>query len=518
MNQIIISDAIILDFYKENSNLNIITMNHILIDILKNLSTNMNTTINNTINNKILTGLTDLSINFNAFKQDYSKINNDIIFKMLDIKKEYVEDVKLILNNNNLTNTEKISSLFDKNNDLLLTKTNNIINDIVPKSQDKLYVQIDTCIKNLYSSINTDTNKLFENINKDDKNIQECFKNIESQFDKMIGTIQQPIFNYIQSSEERTTASIQFIKEKINNQHLSQDVLSKEMAVFLNKYKYNSHLKGSVSETELYSILQQIFISDEIIDCSGETSTCDYRVNRLDKKKPTILFENKDYSRSVITDEVIKFEKDLKLQQHHGIMLSQNSNITFKNQFQIDIINGLIHVYINNVCYNQDKIKIAVDIIDSLSVKLKSLNNDINKLEHINIDENDLNELLEEYNEFIKQKTIIIESVKLNNKILLEKLEDLHAYSVKKLLIKNNIIQSDEEYKCKFCNCFSGKNKASLGAHIRNCKLNPINIHQPIVLELEIKNDIQPSLDLSNNNTVINSQQISKKKQSTKTK
>jgi hypothetical protein len=513
MNQIIITDSIILEFYKENTNLDIVTMNRILIDILKNLSTNMNTTINNTINNKILTELTDLSINFNAFKQDYSKINNDIIFKMLDIKKEYIEDIKLILNNHNLTNSEKISSLFDKNNDLLLTKTNHIVNDIVPKSQDKLYGQIDSCIKKLYSSINTDTNKLFENMNKDDTTIKECFKNIETQFDKMIGTIQQPIFNYIQSSEERTSASIQFIKEKINTQHVSQDILSKEMTVFLNKYKYNSHVKGSVSETELYSVLQQIFVSDEIIDCSGETATCDYKVNRFDKNKPTILFENKDYSRSVTTDEVLKFERDLKLQKHHGIFLSQNSYITYKEQFHIDIKDGLIHIYINNVCYNQDKIKIAVDIIDSLSVKLKSLNNDVNKLEHIYIDENDLNELLEEYNEFIKQKTIIIDSIKLNNKILLEKLEDLHTHSVKKLLIKNNIIQGDDENKCKFCNCFSGKNKASLGAHIRNCKFNPINIQQPMVLELEIKNDIQPTME-SANNTVINTQQISKKKSS----
>ena len=68
MNQIIITDSIILEFYKENTNLDIVTMNRILIDILKNLSTNMNTTINNTINNKILTELTDLSINFNSFK------------------------------------------------------------------------------------------------------------------------------------------------------------------------------------------------------------------------------------------------------------------------------------------------------------------------------------------------------------------------------------------------------------------------------------------------------------------
>jgi hypothetical protein len=125
--------------------------------------------------------------------------------------------------------------------------------------------------------------------------------------------------------------------------------------IFLNKYKYNSTIKGSVSESELYSILQKIFHSDEIIDCRGETASCDYEVRRLNDKKPTILFENKDYSRSTTTDEVLKFQRDLKNRNHHGIMISQNSPITFKELFQIDIIDGLIHLYLPNLQYNEEK-------------------------------------------------------------------------------------------------------------------------------------------------------------------
>ena len=47
--------------------------------------------------------------------------------------------------------------------------------------------------------------------------------------------------------------------------------------------------------------------------------------------------------------------------------------------------------------------------------------------------------------------------------------------SVKKILNKNGVFQVDDDFKCKYCTTFTGKNKASLGAHIRNCKLNPIN-------------------------------------------
>jgi hypothetical protein len=51
------------------------------------------------------------------------------------------------------------------------------------------------------------------------------------------------------------------------------------------------------------------------------------------------------------------------------------------------------------------------------------------------------------------------------------------------LFIKIGRLENDNEFKCHFCNVYSGKNKASLGAHMRNCKLNPKNI-------LEVENVI----------------------------
>ena len=43
---------------------------------------------------------------------------------------------------------------------------------------------------------------------------------------------------------------------------------------------------------------------------------------------------------------------------------------------------------------------------------------------------------------------------------------------VKKILNKNGIFQSDDDFKCKYCNSFTGKNKASLAQHMRKCKHN----------------------------------------------
>jgi hypothetical protein len=290
----------------------------------------------------------------------------------------------------------------------------------------------------------------------------------------MINTIQQPIFTFIQSSEERTNSSIQNMKDNLNSQQHQQLKLTNEISDFLNKYKNNSSVKGSVSENELYYILQSIMPTDEIVKVASDTATCDIKVNRLDKTKPTILFENKEYNRSLTTDEVKKFERDVQLQKNHGIFISQKSPITYKNNFQIDIINGLIHVYIPNAEYNVEKIKLAIDVIDSLSSKLEIINSSTNDEEY-SINKDDLEEIIEEYRTFTSQKLQMIDMIRTITKQLIDKMEEIQLPKLKKLFVKLGNIENDNDFKCTFCNSWSGKNKASLGAHMRNCKFNPKN-------------------------------------------
>lgn len=63
-----------------------------------------------------------------------------------------------------------------------------------------------------------------------------------------------------------------------------------------------------------------------------------------------------------------------------GIFISQHSGIAFKSNFQIDINNGNILIYIQNCDYDPEKIRLAIDIIDNLSTKLKDIN--INNEKH----------------------------------------------------------------------------------------------------------------------------------------
>jgi hypothetical protein len=464
--EIIIKDQTIVTFYENNPNLNIIDINLVFIDILNKLSINLNETLTNTINQKKLSTLTDLSKDISGFKQDIS-------IKLNDTKKEYIDNVKLILDNTTMSTTDKINHIIATNNEIIIHKTTNILNEALPKNNELHLSTINTSLKMLQQTIAEDTRTLIDNIHRDDNSIAEFIINIDTKFNTMIQNLQQPIFSVIQLSEERTNNNIQQIRDKIISQQTSQDSLNNGIQEFLNKYKHNSSSKGNISEQQLYTILQQIFPCDEIIDCSNETATCDYRVNRFSESRPTILFENKDYSRSVTTEEIKKFERDISIQKHHGIFISQKSNITFKEPFQIDIINNLIHIYIPNAEYNIDKIKIAVEIIDSLSNKIVNIHQTQN--DTIFISKEDIGELMETFNDFNTQKNNIIETIKTNNKILIEKIEVLQLNSIKKILNKNGFFNTEDDFRCKHCTIFVGKNKASLGAHFRNCKLNPIN-------------------------------------------
>jgi hypothetical protein len=475
-----ITDETILGFYRENNNLDFVAMNHIFIDILKSLSSNLSNTINSTINSKVLSMVTDIHTNLNTTK-------SDIIIKLGESKKEYIEDIKTILQNNSLTTNEKISSLIERNNDNLLAKTTLIVNDVIPKSQDKNYLQIENCIKTFCSSITQDTTKLLELTNKDDTHVDVIIKDIEKQFTKMISTIQQPIFSFIQSSEERTNSGIQNVKDNLITQQSINQKLTSELNDFLNKYKNNSSTKGNVSEAELYFILQSLMPSDEIIKVNSDTATCDLKVNRMDKSKPSILFENKDYSRSVTTDEIKKFERDLQIQKLHGVFISQKSPITYKNNFQIDIINGLIHIYIPNAEYDANKLKIAIDIIDNLALKLKLIENTND--DDYSINKEDMEDIIEEYRNFTLQKLQMIDTIKLVTKQLVDKMEDIQLPKLKKLFMKLGNIENDNDFKCTFCNSWSGRNKASLGAHIRNCKFNPKNKEINILTDSELANE-----------------------------
>lgn len=462
---IIIKNPDVISFYQQHPNINIETINLFFIDIIKKLSTNLSSTMNDNNISKLLSMVTEMNTTLNKFDTSFS-------LKLMELKKDYMEELKQAMNNNAINEKGNMQSVLERNHDNLVAKTQLLLNEFMPRSQEGYY-KLEKVLKEHFNIMNSATKRILEQTNKEESS--EIVKNIDDQFSKMVSLIHQPICNYIQSSEERTLNNIQQVKDNVNSHKQSQETLATEMNGFLNKYKNNSNLKGNISETELYYVLQKLMPSDEILRCGSESATCDIKVNRCDPNKPSILFENKNYTGTVDTEEVRKFERDTQLQKKHGIFLSQNSPITFKSDFHIDIINGLILVYVPNAEYDLNKIKVAIDIVDKLSIHVSELVSKTDKEvkeEHQIMSNRDLTTIIKEYTEFGIKKMETIDMFKMMSKQMIEKLEEMQMPNLNKYLMGTGQYKSDKML-CQFCGVFNGKNKSSLAAHMRNCTENP---------------------------------------------
>lgn len=454
---ITISDPVILQFYAERPHLNFVDMNLIFIDIMKQLSTNLDAKIGEAINSQILHVVTEI-------KNDVQHMTTSLQLKLHDIKREYVEDIKMILSNMELTIQDKMSSIAEKHNSSIVEKTASIIQECVPRQHEMHSQTIQQCIKTHSEQILSDVSRIIS-LQQIDSAAANQLDQTEKLLNNMFQSLLQTISSTSQTSENRINANMQQINDKLSVQKQIHETLSGELNSFLNKYRNNSSVKGSVSEVELYYMLQKIAPTDEIIRCSGDTACCDIKLTRKDKTLPTILFESKDYIASVNSEEVAKFERDLQVQKCHGIFISQNSPITFKENYHIDVIGGLIHVYVSDAKYDVEKLKVAVHIVDHLSQRLSLESGGEN--ETTTVSKEDFDQLKEEYLRFANQKNDMIESVKLFSKQLTERLDDIKLPALRKITGNNEV--NKVGILCDICNNWWGKNQMSVSAHKKAC-------------------------------------------------
>lgn len=142
MEELIIKNKKIVNFYKNNKDLDIETVNLIIIDLLEQLLDGMNTKVNAGINSQILSNVGELNSKVANLSKSMSKlyedINNSFYIKLQETKKEYMDECKSIMYNNFSQNNEKLTSLLQQNNSHLIDKTTILLNEILPKNSDNI--------------------------------------------------------------------------------------------------------------------------------------------------------------------------------------------------------------------------------------------------------------------------------------------------------------------------------------------------------------------------------------------
>lgn len=486
--KIIVKNKRLVSFYSENPSINFEAVNLLFLDLIEKLTLDMNSTMTSTINSQILSSVNELkqdnkSIHSNI-KLLSSELNNSINSKFQDSKREYIEETKNIIFNNFSQNNDFISNLLIQNTSQLVDKTTLLLNDIIPKSNETQYRQLESSMTVFQKSIEEDTKKLLNAVDKEDS-LDKFYNVFETKSNNLL---LQPLYSFINATEERINKNVSSIND--SNSISSHEKIFTDLSDFLGKYR-NSSYKGQFGENQLETVLNQLYPTGEILNTTGTPASCDFRVNR--QNLPTILFETKNYDRNVTIDEVKKFIRDIDQQKCHGIFLSQHSGITSKQNYQIDIKGSNILVYVHNVDYCPNTIKIAADIIDSLSDKLSEIE-DSNEI--ISIPQEVLDDINKEYATFIERKSKIIEYSKEFIKKLSTDVDDIKFPSLSKYLsMKCGSILNDETITCDICHQFKANSNKALAAHKRACKRKQSQINNSNIVINTQPNTIDNFLD-----------------------
>ena len=424
----------VVDFYKKNKHISFEEVNVFMVDMLEKIIQSEPNLIHKT--------LLCLQTKMETMTQDISKIQKDsqnhLMLKMMEMKDIYIDQLKSALTNNV---SEKIQPILKEHTCIFLDKTQLLLNDLIPKNQEHLKNELNHSLQR------------FEMM-KEKYNPQELtafIQTLETKFNHSVIETNEKLMR----SEYKLESGFKELRELTN-------MNQQNMSLILNKME-NSSSKGKLSENILFHILQSLYPSASI-DCVGtQKETGDVMFSRRDK--PTIMIENKNWDKNVPQAEVQKFIRDCETQQCSGLFLSQNYGICNKDNFEINIHDGNVLLYIHNVNYDKEIIKVCIDIIDHFKVNLDKIND---KVDVNTIKKEVLDSIHKEYNHYRIQKEMLQKMIKDTQSKLLKQVDELKMPDLEHYLSMYYSFSSGK-FKCQYCDFISEK-KAGIASHERGCK------------------------------------------------
>ena len=424
------------------------------IDIMENLHESMSNTMGNTA---VLDMLQSLNHKMDNVSQANTNLEQQLAARMNDLRKEYVDDLKMVLTCNV---SDKIEPLLREQNAVLFDKTNAVIASLIPQNESAVVGRIESVVKTFQDHVTADTRQLLSST-MDAATLQRHLAEFDEKIHRTVASSQSILNQSIENTERRLDGRMDAITTTSNQ---VSEALHTSVSSLLHKFE-NSSSKGQLSENLLFSVLGELYPTAAIEQVGQTKETGDIMLRRPDR--PTVLVENKDWSRPVPQTEVSKFMRDIDVQHCSGIFLSQNGAITSRENFQIDLYNGHVLVYVHDVRNDPERIKMAIDIVDRIEPALS----EITSMNEQGTEETISKELVKQLNvemmAFIEHKLAIVNSAKTFQKTLLKQLDDMRMPSLEEYL-GAKFSTGNTVYKCEYCE-YTHPTKQGRGAHMRGC-------------------------------------------------
>jgi len=428
----------VIDFYKQNKHISFEEVNIFMVDMLQKMMQNdsLSPNLMNEMNKTLLCLQTKMESMTNDMSKLQQESQNQVIMKMMEMKDIYIDQLKYALTNNV---SEKIQPILKEHTTMFIDKTHLLWNDMMPKNQEQLKDSLQ---------------RFEESIMKEKYNPQEItsfIEKLETKFNQSVIDTNEKLLR----SEHKLESGFKEICDITSTNQ-------QNMSLILNKLE-NSSSKGKLSENILFHILQSLYPSASIESVGTQKETGDVMLNRRDKT--TIMIENKNYNVNVPQIEVQKFIRDCETQNCSGLFLSQNGGICNKDNFEINIHDGHILLYIHRANYDKDVIKVAIDIIDHFKMNLDKIND---KVDVNTIKKDVLDNIHKEYTHYRIQKDTLQKMIKDTQGKLLKQVDELKMPDLENYLSMYYSF-SGGKFVCPYCEFISVK-KAGLSAHERGCK------------------------------------------------
>mgnify|MGYP007024797342 CR=1 FL=1 len=439
---LILKNQRVYEFYNKHSHFDFEKMNVLFVDLLEKFQESAIPSMNANMAAKLFQQMEQLQTQINEKDKN---IQYEILKQMVDWKTNHLEELKGVLQT---THVDKVIPLLKDQVDRFHDKL------IIWRSQtndDTLQLQGDMIKKAIQQDIELLSQKTLRK-----ENLHDFVRCIEDRLTSLTNASELRL----QERFREHTTYLQDLKQAGNG----QDKMNQQVSELLRKME-NSSSKGKMSENILGHVIHGLYPIGDIKSVATTKETGDIIMYR--DGFPTILFENKNYDRNVGQDEVQKFLRDVETQKCCGILLAQNYGIANRHNYEIHIYQGNVCVYVHNVQYDPDKIKVAVDIIDHLT---KFIEQDAVQSDDIQIDLDFINGLNKEYQHFAQQKIAQIKTIKEYSQKMLAHVEEIKLPQYEQWLGKYfSQSLSTKDNQCKYCG-FESKSSNGLVSHLRACK------------------------------------------------
>ena len=480
---LLITNSKIRDFYLSNPQISFNDMNLLFLDIIEKVTNKQILPTTSHIESAIFRPekkrqLDELQTFVYKIQEAFQLQIQYISSKYVVAKSEYINDFYFVFSEPN----SKAQLL--QNNAAFLTKIRHLLFAVSKMRCFNIAEKTQTMVRRFEKILNANVESIALKHETAAVTTKEFADNFDSNASHMMQAILQLLTDCLASNESRVKHLTDLLKqgEEINSAFYYK--LIYDLNDILHQIPL---LENNTAETRVNSfefVLSQTFPTASIFN--ADVLNNEFMLLRTDKTDIYVeTYEMRD--RNVSAAEVKRFVSCCVEKQANGIIISQNAGITGKPNYSVEIQNNRVIVYLHKMAYSSDKLKIAVDMIDALTLKLADFF--FSSENKYTIPKDVLDDVNREYQQFIIQKELILTMVKDHHKRLLSQLDEFRFVTLDKYLATRYSSCKKQGYTCELCGTFNVGTLKGLAAHKRGCTRKQI-ANGGSSETLALKNDI----------------------------